>query len=88
MFFVSPFLEYFCVYKVFASFKGVSIVHRWDFGDKAIGDFWDIHKFKVILLGPVKLLVSGFLGLVISGLSNLQNGDFFGLSRVLTPSLL
>ena len=41
-----------------------------------------------MLLGHVKLLGSGFLGLVISGLLNLQKGDFFCLSRVLMPSLL
>ena len=39
MFFVSLFLEYFCVYKVFASFEGASIVHQWGSGDEAIGGF-------------------------------------------------
>ena len=60
MSFVSPFLEYLCVYEVFASFEGASIVQRWGSGDEAIGDFWDIPWFGVILLGLVKVPGSGF----------------------------
>ena len=50
----------------------MSIVHWWGSSDEAISGFWDIPKFGFISLGPVKLLSSGFLGFVISGLSNLQ----------------
>ena len=58
----------YCVFHVFASFESTTIIHRWGSSDEAIGSFWDIPKFWVILLGPIKLLGSGFLGLVISGL--------------------
>ena len=54
VFFMSSFLEYFCFYKVFSSFGGTSIVHQWGSSEKTIGSFWDIPKFGVILLGPVK----------------------------------
>ena len=55
----------------------MSIVYRWGSSDEAIGGFWDILRFGFIPLGPIKLLGSGFLGLVISGLSNLQRGISF-----------
>ena len=41
-------------------------------GDEATGGFWDTPKFGDTLLGLAKLLGSGFLGFVISGLSNLK----------------
>ena len=44
---------------------GVSIIHRWGSGDEAIDGFWDILEFRVIPLGLVKLLGSGFLGLLL-----------------------
>ena len=37
MFFVSPLVEYFLCYKVFATFEGASIVRQW--GDEALGSF-------------------------------------------------
>ena len=74
MFFVSLFLGCFCVQRVFTSFEGASIVHRWGSSNGAIGNFWDISRFRVIPLGPIKILGSGFLGLVINGWSNLQRG--------------
>ena len=49
----------------------MSTVDQWGSGDEALGGFWDIPKFGVIPLGPVKVLGSGFLCFVISGLSNL-----------------
>ena len=46
-------------------------------GDKVASCFWDTLRFGDILLGPAKLLGSGFLGFVINGLSNLQGGITF-----------
>ena len=46
-------------------------------GDKATGSFLVTPGFGDTLLGPAKLLGSGFLGFVISGLSNLQGGITF-----------
>ena len=86
-YFLSPFLEYFVIERVFSSFDGASLVHRWGAVGESIGGFWDISWFWVIPLGPIDLLGLGFLSLVTSGLSNLQRGIFFYITRVLTPSL-
>ena len=64
------------------------IVRRWGFGDASLGGFWDTPRFGDIPLGPIKLSSPSFLGFVTSGLLNLSKGDFFFLSRVLSPSLL
>ena len=76
MFFASLFLEYFCVYEVFASFKGAPTIYRWGFGDEAIrlGCFWGIPRFRIIPLGPIKLLGFVFLSSTVNGLSILQRG--------------
>ena len=64
----------------------MSIVHQWGSGDEVIGSFWDIPRFGVILLGPVKLIGLGFFGYL--WVVKPPKGDFFYLPRVLMPSLL
>ena len=64
-------------YKVFVSFEGEFIVHRWGFSDEVVGGFLDTPRFEDIPLGPAKLPSPRFLGFVTSGLSNLQRGISF-----------
>ena len=57
--------------------KGAIINRRWGSSDDAAGSVWDIPKFEDIPLGSSKVPSSGFLGLITSGLLNLQRGITF-----------
>ena len=70
-------VEYFYVRKLLFVSKGANIIHRWGSSDDVAGCVWGIPKFRDIPLGFVRVPSSGFLGLVTSGLSNLQRGILF-----------
>ena len=61
--------------------EGAIIIRRWGFGGDAASDMWDVPRFRGIPLGSAKVPISRFLGLVTSGLSNLQRGISFVFLR-------
>ena len=74
---MSSFFFFFFVRKFLFLSEGAIIIRRWGPGDDAVGGFWEIPRFRILPLGYVKVPSSGFIGLVTSGLSNLQRGISF-----------
>ena len=74
--------------EVFASFKGVSIIHHWGSGDEAISGFLG---YSQVYSNPIRSRKASWFGVLRVGhlwVIKPLKGDFFNLFRVLTPSLL
>ena len=71
------FVEYYLVIKFLFLSEGAIIIRQWGFGDDATSDVWNILRFGDIPLGSAKVPSLGLLGLVTSGLSDLQRGISF-----------